>query len=133
MERRIINVACAIILHKGKILAAQRGEQMSLPLKWEFPGGKLKDGESAESCILREIVEELEIEIEVIERLNDSMFHYETISVNLIPFVSTYIGGDLKLIEHKEVKWLSSTDLLALDWAPADIPVLHEFMKTKYA
>lgn len=133
MERRIINVACAIILHKGKILAAQRGEQMSLPLKWEFPGGKLKDGESAESCILREIVEELEIEIEVIERLNDSMFHYETISVNLIPFISTYIGGDLKLIEHKEVKWLSSTDLLALDWAPADIPVLHEFMKTKYA
>ncbi len=133
MERRIINVACAIILHKGKILAAQRGEQMSLPLKWEFPGGKLKDGESAESCIVREILEELEIEIEVIERLNDSMFHYETISVNLIPFISTYVGGDLKLIEHKEVKWLSSTDLLALDWAPADIPVLHEFMKTKYA
>lgn len=133
MERRVVNVACAIILHKGKVLVAQRGEQMSLPLKWEFPGGKLKDGESAESCIVREIHEELEIEIEVVERLNDSMFHYETISVNLIPFISKYIGGELRLIEHKEVKWLSSTELLALDWAPADIPVLHEFMKTKYA
>ena len=133
MERKVVNVACAIILHEGKILVAQRGEQMSLPLKWEFPGGKLKDGESAESCIVREILEELEIEIEVIERLNDSMFHYETISVNLIPFICNYRAGEIRLIEHKEVKWLLSSDMLALDWAPADIPVLHEFMKTKYA
>jgi 8-oxo-dGTP diphosphatase len=113
MERKVVNVACAIILHEGKILVAQRGEQMSLPLKWEFPGGKMKDGESAESCIVREILEELEIDIEVIVRLNDSMFNYETISVNLIPFICNYRAGEIRLIEHKEVKWLLSSDMLA--------------------
>lgn len=65
----MIDVACAIIIDdEGKVLAAQRSESMSLPLKWEFPGGKLSKNETAEDCIVREIQEELNISVTIIMR-----------------------------------------------------------------
>ncbi len=59
----MLNVTCAIILFQNKILVTQRSESMKLPLKWEFPGGKLEPGESEEACIIREIKEELNLNI----------------------------------------------------------------------
>jgi 8-oxo-dGTP diphosphatase len=63
MTNQVINVTCAIIIHNSKILVAQRGKQMSLPLQWEFPGGKIEDNESEAACLSREIKEELSIDI----------------------------------------------------------------------
>ena len=97
----MIDVACAIILKDDKILVTQRSEKMSLPLKWEFPGGKIENDETAENCILREIKEELNIEIEIIGKLETKTFDYSNFSINLIPFISNYICGDLILTEHK--------------------------------
>ncbi len=131
--KKHINVACAIILNEGKILAAQRSEKMSLPLKWEFPGGKLMENESAEDCILRELKEELNIDVVIIDKLNDSFFDYDSFSINLIPFVTQFKEGQLILSEHKDARWFISKELEQLDWAPADIPILHDLMKTKYA
>jgi 8-oxo-dGTP diphosphatase len=131
--KKHINVACAIILNEGKIFAAQRSEMMSLPLKWEFPGGKLMENESAEDCILRELKEELNIDVLILDRLSDSLFDYGNFSINLIPFVTQFKEGQLILSEHKDARWLLSNELDQLDWAPADIPILHELMKTKYA
>ena len=125
----MINVICAIIFFNNKILVAQRNEVMKLPLKWEFPGGKLEDGESEIDCIKREIKEEINIDIEVLEKLSNSIFDYGDFKINLIPFISTYVTGEIILSEHKDYKLLDKTELLNLDWAEADLPILKEFLK----
>jgi 8-oxo-dGTP diphosphatase len=125
----MINVTCAIILVDSKILVTQRSENMSLPLKWEFPGGKLEENESELECIKREIKEELNIEIEVLYKLSNSIFDYGTFKINLIPFIANYISGEILLLEHKDYRLLDKTELLNLDWADADIPIVEEFLK----
>lgn len=126
MKNEPINVTCAIIFKDSKILVAQRSEEMSLPLKWEFPGGKIKTNETEEECLSREIKEELNININVSRRLNASVFDYGHVIINLIPFICFYSSGDIFLAEHKEVKWIAREHLLTLDWAPADIPILNQ-------
>ena len=125
----MINVICAIIFFNNKILVAQRNEVMKLPLKWEFPGGKLEDGESEIDCVKREIKEEINIDIEVLEKLSNSIFDYGDFKINLIPFISTYVTGEIILSEHKDYKLLDKTELLNLDWAEADLPIVKEFLK----
>lgn len=133
VKKALINVACAIVKNQGKILAAQRSEKMSLPLKWEFPGGKLNKNETAEECIQRELKEELNISIKIIQRLKDYPYGYGNISINLIPFISEYIAGELIASEHKDVRWLSINELVTLDWAAADIPILKDFVNSNDA
>lgn len=128
----MIDVTCAIIVEGNKILVTQRSEKMSLPLKWEFPGGKIEKNETAEACILREIKEELNLEIEIVTRLESKSFDYPSFSINLIPFISKYLSGIINLNEHKDYKWLTKEELILLDWAPADIPILQEFLKPNY-
>ena len=125
----MINVTCAIILINGKILVAQRSEKMKLPLKWEFPGGKLEENESEIDCIKREIREELNIEIEILKKLSNSIFDYRTFKINLIPFLTNYVSGKIILNEHKDYKLLYKSELLNLDWAEADFPIVEEFLK----
>jgi 8-oxo-dGTP diphosphatase len=132
MANEVLIVCCAIIVDFKKVLVTQRSEQMSLPLKWEFPGGKIKQDETAKECILREIKEELNIEIVVEEELQGSTYDYGTITVYLIPFICTIKAGRIILSEHKESRWLSKEDLLTLDWAPADVPILNQLLLTNY-
>lgn len=105
---------------------------MKLPLKWEFPGGKIEANESAEDCIVREIKEELNIEIKLVQALGSFPYSYETFNITLIPYIATYVSGEIKLAEHKDYKWLSKEELFALDWALADIPVLNHFLKMNF-
>jgi 8-oxo-dGTP diphosphatase len=126
---KIIDVTCAIISIEDKILVVQRGEKMQLPLKWEFPGGKIEKGESAEDCVRREIKEELDIEIELISSLIPSKFHYIGFSIQLFPFLAKCIKGEIKLTEHKQYLLLKKNELKSLDWAEADIPVLNEYLR----
>ncbi len=123
-----IDVTCAIIEIEDKVLVVQRSEKMNLPLKWEFPGGKVKKDESNIQCVVREIKEELDIDIEISKKLNNSIFNYNNNSIRLIPFIAKKIGGELKLNEHKNFIFLEKKDLLNLDWAEADIPVVKEYL-----
>lgn len=123
-----IQVACAIIILEEKILVVQRSDTMSLPLKWEFPGGKIESGESDEECIKREIIEELNIKIELISRLTPSRHNYPDFQIELIPFLAKYIDGVIKLTEHKKYLLLKKYELSDLDWAEADIPILNEYL-----
>lgn len=124
-----IDVTCAIIINnKGEVLVTQRSLSMSLPLKWEFPGGKIEANETAEDCLLREIKEELNIEIKIIRSLPNNRHNYPSASINLIPFICDYVNGTLNLLEHANFKWLEKKDLLNLDWAEADIPILHNYL-----
>lgn len=123
-----IKVTCAIINYKGKTLVTQRSKNMSLPLKWEFPGGKVEPNESEIDCIEREIREEINIQIEVIQRLESSFYEYPDKSIELIPFTANYMGGKISLKEHQQFLLLEKAELINLDWAEADIPILEKYM-----
>ena len=125
---QIVNVSCAIIVNNNKVLAVQRNEKMSLPLKWEFPGGKIEEGESAEDCIIREIKEELMLDINLIIRLHSFTHAYPKQTVCLIPFIASCQSNTIRLQEHRQFVWLDSKDLLSLDWAEADIPIVNEYL-----
>ena len=125
----VIDVACAIISVDEKILVVQRSATMSQPLKWEFPGGKIEAGESDIDCVKREIKEELNLEIELVNRLSPSQYSYPQITINLIPFTAIVLSGDILLKEHAQFKILDREQLSMLDWAAADLPILNEFLK----
>jgi 8-oxo-dGTP diphosphatase len=125
---KTIKVTCAIILVNHQVLVVQRNKNMSLPLKWEFPGGKIEEGETEEFCLKREIKEELNIEIELVERLTPSIHRYPNITVELIPYVALQKRGQIKLNEHANFKFLDKEELLNLDWAEADVPIVKEYL-----
>ncbi len=123
-----IHVTCAIIERDGLVLAAQRSAAMSLPLKWEFPGGKIDPGESAEECLRRELVEELGIHVSVGRSLPASTHRYPMFTVTLYPFVCSIASGDIVLHEHAAIDWLPPGQLQTLDWAEADWPVIEAYL-----
>ncbi|MFZ5798463.1 MAG: (deoxy)nucleoside triphosphate pyrophosphohydrolase [Desulfobulbaceae bacterium] len=125
--KKHIHVTCAIIERDGSVLAAQRSATMSLPLKWEFPGGKIRNEESPDECLRREIAEELDVEIVACKPLSISTHSYPAITVTLYPFVCTIVAGEIKLHEHAAVTWLPPEKLHQLDWAEADLPVLAAY------
>ena len=128
----MIEVTCAIIEHNNKVLITQRSEKMALPLKWEVPGGKLEKNETAEACLIREILEELDINIKIKKQLNSNTHEYsETKIIKLIPFICQLVSGEIKLTEHANFLWLSKRELVNLDWAEADIPILNEYLNYK--
>ena len=91
----VLKVTCAIIINGSTVLCAQRGASMSLPLQWEFPGGKVEADESTEACILE-----------------------------LIPFVCTVADGELQLREHAQARWCAPHEMDSLQWAEADLEIL---------
>ncbi len=125
----IIDVTCALIVNeRGLVLVAQRSSSMSLPLKWEFPGGKVEPDETPENCLIREISEELNIIIQVRHSLPYNVHNYPSISIKLIPFICKFVKGKIKLKEHANFKWVGKAELLDLDWADADIPIVNYYL-----
>lgn len=102
---------------------------MNLPLKWEFPGGKIETGESPEACLIREIQEELAVEIEILEALPENIHFYGTKGIKLLPFRCRILVGSLHPLEHKRIKWIEPGNLQKLDWAEADIPIVNHYVK----
>lgn len=124
-----INVTCAIIEQDGFVLAAQRSAAMRMPLKWEFPGGKIDPGETPEECLRRELVEEMGIHVCVRKSLPASTHHYPTFAVTLHPFICSINSGVIVLHEHAAIVWLSPEKLHTLDWAEADVPVIESYLE----
>jgi 8-oxo-dGTP diphosphatase len=130
----MIHVTCAIIEKDTQVLCAQRSEQMPLPLKWEFPGGKVEAGEALEDCIVREIKEELGLDVIVREKLPPSIHRYGAAkAICLYPFICHIHSGAISLKEHKQVVWLAVDELNKLDWAAADLPILHHYIQLRNA
>lgn len=127
MHRKNIEVSGAIIIQNNKIFCAQRNSHGSLPLKWEFPGGKVEEGESHHTALNRELIEELEIEVDMNEDIYMKVSHdYDFGTVHLTTIVC-YLKGESPLLkEHHDSKWLPVEDLDKLDWAPADIPIIEK-------
>ena len=127
MNKKIVNVVAAVICDdynkKTKIFATQRGYG-DYKDGWEFPGGKIEDGETPEAALVREIREELGAEIEVRDLIDVIDYDYENFHLHMNCYWATLIGGELKLLEHEAAKWLGIADLESVDWLPADLALL---------
>lgn len=118
-------VTCAIIIEKERVLVTQRSEEMPHPLKWEFPGGKVKEGESPEYCIKREIQEELGLKVTVKQLLPSVKHTYGTRTIKLIPFICSREEGRISLSERKSFRWISIEEVEEVDWLDADVEVVR--------
>ena len=127
--KKIVHVVGAVIENEsGEILCALRGPEMTLPNYWEFPGGKIEEGESKEEALVREIDEELGCQIEVLQHVDDTTYEYEKVIVRLETYLSRIISGTPKISEHAEIKWVPRKELNTLNWAPADIPAIEKLL-----
>lgn len=125
---KIIRVACALIERGGQLLIAQRPAGKALAGKWEFPGGKLELDESPEDCLIREISEELCCVVRITQTLTPVVHHYDSFSIDLLPFVCDVEEGEPQAIEHSAIQWLDLAQLLEHDLAEADIPIAREYL-----
>ncbi|SHN26138.1 8-oxo-dGTP diphosphatase [Cyclobacterium lianum] len=125
-------VTCAVIRNsQNLILAVQRSEEMRMPLKWEFPGGKLEAGETEEQALIREIQEELALDILPQGRMNPVYHHYGAFSICLVPYWVRIVKEEIQLKEHIGYRWMHPNDLTELDWAGADLPVVQQILDSE--
>lgn len=118
---QVLHVSCALIENDGKILVAQRGQNMRHAGKWEFPGGKIEPEETAHECLLREIFEELSIHIEIKTELPVFYHRYPDQTIALHPFVCSSNSQKIIPEEHQHIVWILPGDLPLLNWVEADI------------
>jgi 8-oxo-dGTP diphosphatase len=118
-----VRVVAAAIVRDGRVLAARRGPGMSLPGAWEFPGGKVEAGEDDAAALRRELVEELGIPVDVGPFLASAVHDYPHVSIELVLLAAT-TAADPRPLEHDQIRWLSADELMSVEWAPADVPLL---------
>ncbi|MBN2037786.1 MAG: (deoxy)nucleoside triphosphate pyrophosphohydrolase [Chitinispirillaceae bacterium] len=124
-------VVCAIIEQNGLMLACRRGLHQTNAGLWEFPGGKVREGESPRAALVREIREELGIDVIPHTQLSPVRHTYPWITIELIPFVCSIEQGTPHPHEHAEVRWVDGDASPTLEWAPADRPVAEEYVAMK--
>ena len=125
---KTVRVVAAIIIENGKVFATQRGYG-EFKDGWDFPGGKIEPGETPEEAIVREIKEELDTEVEVIELLDTVEYDYPNFHLSMGCFICKIKSGDLVLKEHEAAKWLTKDTLGSLEWLPADMGLVGEIEK----
>lgn len=126
----MLHVSCAIIEKEGLILLTQRSEKMSHPLKWEFPGGKLHENETAWESLVREIDEELNLAIKFVTELPAYTFTYPDFTICLHPFVCA-ASGEMIMHEHCDAQYLADEACAKMELSGADIGVLELYQKWK--
>ena len=119
-------VTAAVIVKDNKVLIAQRSPKDKLAGKWEFPGGKIELGETPQDCLKREIREELDVDIEVLNFFGESIYSYHSGTIKLIAFWCKWISGDFTLKVHSQNAWVNHNELDLYDFAPADIPLVEK-------
>ena len=125
---KTIKVAAAIIIHDNQIFATQRGYG-EFKDGWEFPGGKIEEGETPQEALAREIKEELDTEIEVKDFLETVEYDYPEFHLSMDCFFCTVKSGELVLKEHEAAKWLTAETLDSVDWLPADQALVQSIKK----
>lgn len=124
---RVVAAITKAVNEKGEtiIFATQRGYG-DFKGGWEFPGGKIEEGETPQEALKREIMEELETEIVVGELIDTIEYDYPTFHLSMDCFWVEIVSGDLVLIEHAAAKWLTKEELDSVEWLPADITLIEK-------
>ena len=123
-----IEVVAGVIVDDGRIFATQRGygDQKD---GWEFPGGKMEPGESPQQALIRELKEELSIDVHVGDFLCTVEYDYPAFHLTMHCFFCSVVGGKLTLLEHEAARWLDMSELHSVDWLPADVEVVAALLK----
>ncbi|MDC5703456.1 (deoxy)nucleoside triphosphate pyrophosphohydrolase [Vibrio europaeus] len=130
--KKHIEVVAAVLKCQGLFLAVQRAES-SLPYtskKWEFPGGKVEQGESLDNAIKRELIEELDIVIDKPQFFITVEHSYPDFDITMHCFICELESDHIELKEHIDQRWLIRDDLMSVDWAQADIPAVQKLMSS---
>jgi 8-oxo-dGTP diphosphatase len=125
----IIKVVCGIIFKDDLVLICRRKPDKSLGGYWEFPGGKVEDGESYEESLLRELIEELNLKVEIKEHFFDTVHHYDNGDIELISFICKTQSIATESTDHDLLEWVEVDDLLNWKLAPADIPIAKKLIE----
>ena len=125
---KTVKVVAAVIHKDNKIFATARGYG-EFKGQWEFPGGKIEDGETSQQVLVREIQEELDTTITVGELIGTIEYDYPTFHLSMDCFWCEVVDGELKLLEAEDAKWLSKAELYSVQWLPADITIIEEVEK----
>ncbi len=121
----MIDVVCGIISNsEDRIFIARRKAGKSMAGKWEFPGGKLEEGESGLEALKRELIEELGMNVKDILPLTVSVHHYDTFSIRLIAYTCEFVSATYELTDHDAYEWVKPEELTNFDLAEADRPLL---------
>ena len=121
-------VAAAILIKDNKILIAKRSAKGKVPHKWEFPGGKIENGETPEGCLIREMYEEFGIKINVGAYFGNSIYVYSHGEIELLAFFVEWISGSIAAAVHDEIRWVTREERNYFDFAPADIPIVDKLL-----
>ena len=121
---KVVKVVAAIIAQEDRIFATQRGYG-EFKDGWEFPGGKIEEGETPQQALVREIQEELDTEVEVGDLLGTVEYDYPTFHLSMDCFWCEIVKGDLVLKEHEAAKWVTKEQLNSVEWLPADIKLVE--------
>lgn len=123
-----IEVVAAVIFYDKKILCVQRGDNKYnyIAFKYEFPGGKVEEGETNEEALRREILEELNLQITIDSKYLTVNHDYPDFTLVMHSYLCSCKTQELQLSEHVDYKWLDTTELSPLDWAAADIPIVDK-------
>jgi 8-oxo-dGTP diphosphatase len=125
-KMKVIKTVAGVIRNEnGEILCTLRdkGKYEYVSFKWEFPGGKIEEGETNEEALVRELREELEIVVDIEKFFYQVEHDYPDFHLSMALYDCKLISKEMKMNVHKGIKWLSPKDMMTLDWAPADIPV----------
>jgi 8-oxo-dGTP diphosphatase len=125
----MIKVTAAIIEKNGMLLLAKRNKDDPLEGKWEFPGGKIEEGETPEECMKRELHEELGIDAEVGEFICSSQYQYDHISIELFAFKIKAYTGEIVPKDHSEIKWVAPSQFHEYDFPAADKPIIEKLIR----
>ena len=127
---KTIEVAAAIIVKDNRIFATQRGYG-EFKDGWEFPGGKIEPGESAQEALVREIREELDVDIRVGKLLETVEYDYPEFHLTMHCFICELLSEEIVLKEHEDARWLKKEELDTVDWLPADVGVIGKIFELK--
>ena len=127
-KMKTVRVVAAVIRDGDKIFATQRGYG-DLKGGWEFPGGKIEEGETPQAALKREIMEELDTEIEVGELIGTIEYDYPDFHLSMGCYWCSVVSGDLVLKEHEAARWLPKDELRLVKWLPADIRLVDIIQK----
>ena len=125
----MINVTAAILIKDGLILIAKRRASDTLSNKWEFPGGKIEVGESAEDCLVRELKEEFDINTDIEKYFGKSIYQYTDFKIKLIVYKVKWISGRIRSTSHDLYEWIKIDDIDNYDFAEADKPLVKKLKK----
>ncbi|MCM1566681.1 MAG: (deoxy)nucleoside triphosphate pyrophosphohydrolase [Dehalobacter sp. 4CP] len=130
-EKKITQVTAAILRQDGKILICQRDNSGSCPLLWEFPGGKLEEGESLAECLVRECREELGVTIQVEEVFAETRHTYGDKEMSFTFFEGRIVEGELQRKVHRDIRWVRAEELGQYAFCPADVEVAERLGKVQ--